>query len=315
MTSPSISVITVCMNRLEHLRAAASRVAQWEHHFEHIVVDWCSQRPIERDHLPSDPRLRLVRVDGVADWHPGQAYNFAASCAQGEWLFRLDADCWVQNLDPTSLIHQSEIPAWVANASQEGSLGEILVPAEKFWGIGGYSELMRGYGFEDKDFVYRLEAAHHASCGSLAAEQVHFIPHGPQLRAVVRDSDAVARAFKRSSSAYNRFVAASVPWTARRRRASYRQLGADHWLWEMGTLPELPASIAEEARRIRRSTFWGHFLMLPEQYVIHAPQVLLPSDQSGRFHVRWFHRLYWHTVRRLIALPLDLLSVVRRLRG
>ena len=103
---------------------------------------------------------------------------------------------------------------------------------------------------------------------------------------------------------HNRFVAASVPWTARRRRASYRELGADHWLWEMGTLPELPASIAEEARRIRRSTFWGHFLMLPEQYVIHAPQVLLPSDQSGRFHVRWFHRLYWQTVRRLIALPL-----------
>ena len=157
MTSPSISVITVCMNRLEHLRAAASRVAQWEHHFEHIVVDWCSQRPIERDHLPSDQRLRLVRVDGVADWHPGQAYNFAAYCAQGEWLFRLDADCWVQNLDPTLLIHQTEIPAWVANASQEGSLGEILVLAEKFWGIGGYSELMRGYGFEGKDFVYRLK--------------------------------------------------------------------------------------------------------------------------------------------------------------
>ena len=55
--------------------------------------------------------------------------------------------------------------------------------------------------------------------------------------------------------------------------------------------------------------------MLPEQYVIHAPQVLLPSDQSGRFHVRWFHRLYWQTVRRLIALPTDLLSIVRRLRG
>jgi hypothetical protein len=83
----------------------------------------------------------------------------------------------------------------------------------------------------------------------------------------------------------------------------------------MGTLPELPASIAEEARRIRRSTFWGYFLMLPEQYVIHTPQVLLPSDQSGRFRVRWFHRLYWQTVRRLIALPLDFLAVMRRLVG
>ena len=126
MTSPSISVITVCMNRLEHLRVSASRVAEWEHHFEHIVVDWSSGQPIKRSDLPPDPRLRLVRVDGVADWHPGQAYNFAASCAQGEWLFRLDADCWVQNLDPTSLIHQNEIPAWVATRHKR----EVWV---KFW--------------------------------------------------------------------------------------------------------------------------------------------------------------------------------------
>ena len=315
MTSPSISVITVCMNRLDHLREAATRVAQWNYHFEHIVVDWSSQRPIERGDLPDDPRLRLVRVDGVVFWHPGQAYNFAASCAQGKWLFRLDADCWVQNFDPTLFLTHKEIPAWVANASQEGSLGEILVPAEKFWGIGGYSELMRGYGFEDKDFVYRLEAAHNSSCGSLAAEQVHFIPHGPQLRAVVQDSDAVARSYKRSSSAYNRFVAASAPWSAARSRASYRQIDDDHWLWEIGTLPELPASMAEEARRVRRSIFWGHYLMLPELYVINAPQLLLPSDQAGRFHVRWFHRLYWQTLRRLFALPLVFMTVVRRLVG
>ena len=77
---------------------SVARVAEWEHHFEHIVVDWSSGQPIKRSDLPPDPRLRLVRVDGIADWHPGQAYNFAASCAQGEWLFRLDADCWVQIL-------------------------------------------------------------------------------------------------------------------------------------------------------------------------------------------------------------------------
>ena len=259
-------------------------------------------------------RLRLVRVDGVADWHPGQAYNFAASCAQGEWLFRLDADCWVQNLDPTSLIHQNEIPAWVASVTR-GSLGEILVSAEKFWGIGGYSELMRGYGFEDKDFVYRLEARTmrpvdlsllnrftssptDPSCGLLCGIRMPLLEHSNDR---VRPTTVLLR-----HQCLGLLDVGVRP---------IRELGADHWLWEMGTVPELPASIAEEARRIRRSTFWGHFLMLPEQYVIHAPQVLLPSDQSGRFHVRWFHRLYWQTVRRLIALPLDLLSVVRRLRG
>ena len=315
MTSPSISVITVCMNRLEHLRVSAARVAEWEHHFEHIVVDWSSSQPIQRSDLPSDTRVRLVRVDGVISWHPGQAYNFAASCANGDWLFRLDADCWVQDLDPAALMDQMAVPAWVANASQAGGLGEVLVSNEKFWGIGGYSELMRGYGFEDKDFIYRLEAEHNSSCGAISAAQVHCISHGPQLRAVLQGSDAVARSFKRSCSAYNRFVAASVPWTSGRRRASYQEIGVDHWLWQLDTLPELPASIAEEARRIKRSTFWGHFLMLPELYVINAPQMLLPSDQSGCFRVRWFHRLYWQTVRRLLALPLDLLSIVRRFRG
>lgn len=315
MTHPSISVITVCMNRFDHLRETAARVAQWQYHVEHVVVDWGSRDPIERDALPSDPRLRLIRVDGVDCWHPAQAYNFAAACAEGEWLFRLDADCWVQDLDPTVLMDQPETPAWVADASQDGSLGEILVPATTFWGIGGYSELMRGYGFEDKDFVYRLESVQRHSCGSLAADQVHFIPHGPQLRAVVHDSDAVARSLKRASSACNRFIAASAPWTAGRTRSSYRQISANHWCWEAGTLPELPVAIAEEARRIRRSVFWGHFLMLPELYVIRAPQLLLPSDRSGHFRLRWFHRLYWHTLRRLVALPLVILSVVRRLLG
>jgi hypothetical protein len=91
--SRSISVITVCMNREQHLLDTAPRVAAWPHHSEHLVVDWSSRQPLHREALPPDPRLRLLRVEGEQRWNLCRAYNFAIAQARGTCLFKLDADC------------------------------------------------------------------------------------------------------------------------------------------------------------------------------------------------------------------------------
>ena len=65
----SLSIVTVCMNRRQHLIETAARVAAWPHHSEHLILDWSSAVPLRRDELPDDDRLRLVRVDGERDWH------------------------------------------------------------------------------------------------------------------------------------------------------------------------------------------------------------------------------------------------------
>ena len=59
-----LSVVTVCMNRREHLLRSAALVAAWIHHSEHLIVDWSSAVPVRREQLPADPRIRLLRVGG-----------------------------------------------------------------------------------------------------------------------------------------------------------------------------------------------------------------------------------------------------------
>jgi hypothetical protein len=71
----STSIVTVCMNRREHLLAAAPRVAAWPHHQEHLIVDWSSIEPLRREDLPEDQRIRLLRVEGERRWNLCRAYN------------------------------------------------------------------------------------------------------------------------------------------------------------------------------------------------------------------------------------------------
>ena len=99
-----LSIVTVCMNRREHLLATAPRVAAWRHHDEHLIIDWSSRIPLRRDALPDDPRLRLLRVEGEGRWSPSRAYNFALAQARGAWLMRMDADCW-----PTDQIGRAHV--------------------------------------------------------------------------------------------------------------------------------------------------------------------------------------------------------------
>ena len=48
-----LSVVTVCMNRREHLLATVARLAAWPHHDEHLIVDWSSRTPLRREDLPA----------------------------------------------------------------------------------------------------------------------------------------------------------------------------------------------------------------------------------------------------------------------
>lgn len=310
-TRLAITIITVCMNRRDHILETLPRVCAWPHHQEHILVDWSSRSPLERNELPGDPRIRLLRVEGETYWNPSQAYNFAAAHVRTEWIFRLDADCWVQDLDPSALMLTQPADGWVARSSQAGGVGELLVRTKLFWGIGGFHELMRGYGFEDKDLLYRLESQPGVQLGSLAPQHVLCIAHTARVRASVHGSESMARALKRATSMSNRFLAASCPWPGHHQHCSYHETGRASWRLNPGSLPQPPEDIAAEALRLRRTIFWGYFLLLPELYVIRAPQALLPTERNGRFPIHWAHYLYWHSVRRLVALPLLIIEILQ----
>lgn len=83
-----------------------------------------------------------------------RAYNFALAQASGQWLMRMDADCWpTADFDPDALLAEGCL--WVGSGT-EGRYGQFLMTRERFEAVGGFNEFMRGWGFEDKDLRGRL---------------------------------------------------------------------------------------------------------------------------------------------------------------
>ena len=219
----SLSIVTVCMNRRQHLIETAARVAAWPHHSEHLILDWSSAVPLRRDELPDDDRLRLVRVDGERDWHLCRAYNLALQLACGDVLFKLDADCWPQpDLDPAALRRDGSLCSF--GSGPDGRLGQWILDRSLLEAVGGFNEFLVGYGFDDKDLRARVMACCGGEGPPLQARQLGVIVHsalerigaGPESRRLPF-REATAQAQKRASSMANRVLAASCPWTAQRR--------------------------------------------------------------------------------------------------
>jgi hypothetical protein len=312
-----LSIVTVCMNRREHLLATAPRVAAWPHHGEHLIVDWSSTEPVRREELPADPRIRLLRVEGESRWNLCRAYNFAVARCSGEWVLKLDADAWpTQAFDPG-------LPALrlsgdggpgegrgvcAFGSGPEGRKGQFLIARQLFEAVGGFHELLVGYGFDDKDLLARLLQYTGEEARALAPEWIGVIPHSDGERAeqgVMRGAMAASHglAAMRATRLANRLLAAHCPWGPRLGRSAYREEAPGLWRLEPGTLPRPPQKVAQEAEHARRMTFWGYFLAIPEVFLEVLPFSLFPPAREGRWSVRWWHRLWWHSGRRLLELP------------
>jgi hypothetical protein len=312
----SLSIVTVCMNRLDHLVETAARVADWPHHSEHLIVDWSSAVPLRRVDLPADSRLRLVRVEGERRWNPSRAYNFALAQAGGNWLIRMDADCW-----PTAAFAPRELLAsasvWVGTGG-EGRYGQFLMARESFAAIGGFNEFLRGWGFEDKDLRARLEIQAGVQLGLLPAAAIGVIEHSDEERMGQERATAgqalrrsLGLATMRSSRLGNRLLAAHCPWGAATPTSRYQQEEPNHWRLEPASAPVPSAEIVDEVDHARRMAFWSSFLAIPDVFLEELPIKLVPPSRHGRWDVRWWHRLWWHTGRRLLHLPVLLLSLSR----
>lgn len=306
------------MNREQHLLQTAPRVAAWPHHSEHLIVDWSSRRPLRRDALPPDPRLRLLRVEGEQRWNLCRAYNFAVAQASGSCLFKLDADCWPGRLDPEEVWAAEPEGCWFGSGP-DGRLGQFLMTRRAFAAVGGFNEVLVGYGFDDKDLKARLQSLGW-EVRPLPQQAVEVIVHSIHERVSRRADEgfritplqeALSFAQRRASAISNRVAAAFVPWTAQRAAIAashYEALPDGGWRVVSGSIPLPPAAVADELARLRRQVFWGRWLEIPEAVVNRLPQALLPLDRQGEFPLRWWHRLYWRTVRRLqawLVLPLQ----------
>lgn len=90
-----LSVVCAIRNRLENLvKALPSWLAQHEID-EILLVDWGSTTPVLDGLLArglTDPRLRVLRVEGEDQWCLTLAYNLGFRMARFDRILKLDAD-------------------------------------------------------------------------------------------------------------------------------------------------------------------------------------------------------------------------------
>ena len=336
-----LSVVTVCMNRQQHLRQTAPRVMSWGEAlgvpWEYLVVDWSSEQPIRVEELPEIGPLRLLRVEGEAEWNLCRAYNFAIAQAKGSLLLKLDADCWPQDLGKADL---DALPPDLCRVGggKGGAKGQWLMARNLFESVGGFHELLQGYGPDDLDLYGRLSAAGHR-LQTLPVEALGLIHHSSAARVgLSHRSDyrntplqqAFARATKHALARGNWTTAVIVPWSCHRSRTNYQRLhqandltelelleaGGSLWQALAGSVPKPEQSLQQRVEKLRRQTFWSEFLELPEELLKLLPEHWFGPCTAAQFKLQLWHRCYWHSGRRLlrllIRLMLNLLQAVDR---
>ncbi len=111
------------------------------------------------------PAVKVVKLMNCPTFNLSRARNLGAAEAESDWLFFFDAD----------IIFDPEIEKWFhANELTESSFfrqeptedpgnsettGSCLVSRNSFDRVGGYDDVMTGWGSEDADFYSRLKGA------------------------------------------------------------------------------------------------------------------------------------------------------------
>jgi hypothetical protein len=285
-----LSIVTVCMNRHEHLLHTLPLTARWPHHQEHLVVDWSSEQPLRRADLPADPRLRLLRVEGESQWSAALAYNFAASQARSSWLLRLDADGWIRPESPAlPLLPEGSFGHLT---DHRGLNGVLLVRRADFEQVGGFHERIQGYGMDDKDLVERLGRRH--TPVALPAALFDCLQHDDGLR-LADGPDRTQGADLRWSKAClygarqrNLLITERLPWNAEAAHSRYLERDGV-WRLQPDSRQDLPPALAADAATTFRGTALSKYTRLtqiPLQSRL-APELEQVLIDDPRLLARW----------------------------
>lgn len=181
-----ISVITTCKGRMHHLEEALPTwLAQEGGNYEIIVVDY-GDPDKSADYVEelNDPRVRAVRheAEGFNLSHARNIGALAASEKADTFVF-MDADALMTN---SAFLNYHKIKVMEGGTFVTGwhygdGTGCCMVWKELFYRARGYNEVVDGWGIDDIDFYFRLQA--------LGFEQRPFhngittIKHGDEERA------------------------------------------------------------------------------------------------------------------------------------
>ena len=184
-----LSFTTVCMDRLFHLKETLPSniedTADIDREF--IILNYNSKDRMNEylwNHFQSEIKSGLVKVFYTKTpkyFKMSHSKNVAAQQAQGDILVNLDADNFVvkgfgewvleQFTDDPNIVcrHDSQRVASVG--------GKIAISKRNMLRIKGYNESLKGWGFEDVDFMQRATAFFNLECRYIPLSLVDAIQH------------------------------------------------------------------------------------------------------------------------------------------
>jgi len=196
-----VSFCTTCMGRLEHIKKTLLKNIRDNDDYpdiEFVLLDYNSNDGLEqwvREHCARElasGRLVYYQTKKPDHFHMARAKNIAHDLATGEILCNVDADNFtgkdfayyinsVFDREPRSLL--------VHDLVVKGCGGRIVISADDFRALGGYNEIMTGWGYEDRDFILRAERLGLKE-SVIPAYFLNTIRHGDGLR--VRNTPSAA---------------------------------------------------------------------------------------------------------------------------
>jgi predicted SAM-dependent methyltransferase len=176
-----IAFVVTCKGRLHHLSQSLPLLAR-QPDSECIVVDYDCP---DQSHLwvaAHFPDVRVIRVKDSPVFNLSRARNLGAQAATAPWLCFVDADILVAEGFAAALrpllcegFHYRPQP------SSWDQCGTHLCTHADFDRIGGYDEVLAGWGGEDRDVYHRLEG-HGCRPAPFPGSLISSLPHGDEDR-------------------------------------------------------------------------------------------------------------------------------------
>ncbi len=199
----SISVCTICMNRLHHIKETLPKNIQDNLDYpdvNFVLLDYSSTDGLHiwikenmYDHLQSG-KLIYYRYDHAIAFHRSHSRNLAFKAAPGEVICNVDADNYTgqgfakyinAQFTNNRNIFLTTIDFFGTNKGYRvprDVMGRICVNKDAFLKVQGFDERMINYGFEDYDLTNRIEMLGSKRVLIQGEEFLKFIEHSDDGR-------------------------------------------------------------------------------------------------------------------------------------
>ncbi|MFL5788301.1 MAG: glycosyltransferase family 2 protein [Flavisolibacter sp.] len=166
-----ISFCTSSMNRAHHIKQTLKKniLDNVEYgNLEFVLLDYGSSDGLENyiqlelQEFIDSGILKYFRIKDVQFFNPSHSRNISFKVSNGNLLCNVDADNFLGKGFATFINNNfMQHPNCFLSAMHSDSdvLGRICVKRSDFFKLKGFDERMIGYGFEDFDLIYRLEAS------------------------------------------------------------------------------------------------------------------------------------------------------------